>query len=430
MRTKTALAALAGSVGAALLARTLATDRTLALLSEGYAFIPERCRQHGRDVFETRIMLTKVVCMMGEEAARVFYEPERFTRVGALPQTTLRLLQDKGSVALLDGEAHRWRKEMFLSLGGPEGSERLADAMEGQWRSRIGRWESMDRVVLFREAEEIFCRAACEWAGVPLAESESGRRTREFSAMIEGAGSVGPRNWYGMLLRARTERWIRDVVVKVRARELDVPEGSAAHVIAWHRDLDGELLDTEVAAVELINALWPTVAVARLVTFAALALHEHPMCVQKIRDEEDYLEMFVHEVRRFYPFFPFVGGRVRNAFDWRGRHYARGTWVLLDLYGTNHDARAWGDPEKFRPERFRRWGGSAFDFVSQGGGDHRNGHRCPGEWATIALMKRAVRLLAGSMSYEVPEQDLRISLSRMPTVPKSRFVISGVRRTQ
>jgi fatty-acid peroxygenase len=45
-------------------------------------------------------------------------------------------------------------------------------------------------------------------------------------------------------------------------------------------------------------------------------------------------------------------------------------------------------------------------------------------------MKRAVRLLTGSMSYEVPEQDLRISLSRMPTVPKSRFVISGVRRSQ
>jgi fatty-acid peroxygenase len=189
------------------------------------------------------------------------------------------------------------------------------------------------------------------------------------------------------------------------------------------------LLDTEVAAVELINVLRPVVAVARFVAFAALALHEHPECVQKIQADEDYLEMFVQEVRRFYPFFPFVGGRVRNAFDWRGRRYTTGTWVLLDLHGTDHDARAWGNPEEFRPERFRRWGGSAFDFVPQGGGDHCNGHRCPGEWATIALMKRAVRLLTGSMSYEVPEQDLRISLSRMPTVPKSRFVISGVRRT-
>jgi fatty-acid peroxygenase len=430
MRRKIALVALAGSVGAALIGRILVTDRTLALLSEGYAFIPERCRQHETDVFETRIMLTRAVCMMGEEAVRVFYEPERFTRVGALPQTTLRLLQDKGSVALLDGEAHRKRKVMFLSLADPGGSERLADMMERQWRARIGRWESMDRVVLFREAEEIFCRAAYEWAGVPLTESEVGRRTREFSAMIEGAGSVGPRNWYGQLLRARTERWIRDLIEKVRARELDVPEESAAHIIAWYRDLDGELLDTEIAAVELINVLRPTVAVARFVTFAALALHEHPECRRKIQTDEDYLELFVQEVRRFYPLFPFVGGRVRNEFEWRGRHFTEGTWVLLDLYGTNHDARTWDDPEEFRPERFSSWDGSAFDFVPQGGGDHRKGHRCPGEWATIALVKRAVRLLTRSMNYGVPEQDLRISLSRMPTIPKSRFVISGVRQIQ
>ncbi|HJQ28028.1 MAG TPA: cytochrome P450 [Rubrobacter sp.] len=430
MRKMFALVALASSVGAALIGRILAKDRTLALLSEGYAFIPERCRRHETDVFETRIMLTKAICMMGEEAVRVFYEPERFTRVGALPQTTLRLLQDKGSVALLDGEAHRRRKEMFLSLADPGGSERTADAMEGQWRARIGRWESMDKVVLLREVEEIFCRAACEWAGVPLTESEAGRRTREFSAMIEGAGSIGPRNWYGQLLRARTERWMKSLIEKVRAGELDVPERSAAHIIAWHRGLDGGLLDTEIAAVELINVLRPTVAVARFVTFAALALHEHPECRHKIQEDEDYLDPFVQEVRRFYPLFPFVGGRVRDEFEWRGRHFAEGTWVLLDLYGTNHDARTWDDPEAFRPERFSSWDGSAFDFVPQGGGDHRSGHRCPGEWATIALIKRAVRLLTRSMSYDVPEQDLRISLSRMPTIPKSRFVISGVRRTR
>jgi fatty-acid peroxygenase len=33
------------------------------------------------------------------------------------------------------------------------------------------------------------------------------------------------------------------------------------------------------------------------------------------------------------------------------------------------------------------------------------------------------------MRYEVPEQDLSIDLSRMPAVPRSRFVISGVRPT-
>jgi fatty-acid peroxygenase len=430
-KTTLALTALTGSAGVALATRVLSTDSTLALLSEGYAFIPTRCRRYGTDVFETRLMLTKAVCMLGEEAAEVFYEPSRFTRKGALPQTTLRLLQDKGSAQVMDDEAHRWRKQMFMSLMTPTGIQRLTDVMADQWRARIRKWEGMDDVVLFHEVEEILCRAACGWAGVPLAEPEAKQRTREFAAMIDGAGAIGPRNWRGQVLRARTERWIRNVIEKVRAGELEVAEGSAAHVIARHRNLNGELLDTDVAAVELINVLRPVVAVARYVIFAALALHEHPECRQGLRaGGDDYLELFVQEVRRFYPFFPFVGGRVRNEFDWRGRHFARGTWVLLDLYGTNHDARIWEEPGAFRPERFRRWDASAFNFIPQGGGDHYRDHRCAGERITIELTKRAVRLLTESMRYDVvPEQDLGIDLSRMPAIPESRFVIKNVQLT-
>ena len=68
-------------------------DSTLALLSEGYAFISNRCRLYGSDIFETRLMLRKAICMMGEEAASIFYHADRFTRVGAMPKTALRLLQ-------------------------------------------------------------------------------------------------------------------------------------------------------------------------------------------------------------------------------------------------------------------------------------------------------------------------------------------------
>lgn len=86
---------MSGSVGAALVGRALWQDSTLALLSEGYEFIPRRCRRNRSDIFETRLMLTKAICMTGQEAAEVFYKPGRFTRKGALPQTTLRLLQDR-----------------------------------------------------------------------------------------------------------------------------------------------------------------------------------------------------------------------------------------------------------------------------------------------------------------------------------------------
>jgi hypothetical protein len=85
MGRKVTLAALAGFAGAALVAGALRADRTLALLAEGYEFIPKRCRHYRSDAFETRLMLTKVLCMTREEAAEVFYEPGRFTPKGALP---------------------------------------------------------------------------------------------------------------------------------------------------------------------------------------------------------------------------------------------------------------------------------------------------------------------------------------------------------
>ena len=103
--------------------------------------------------------------------------------------------------------------------------------------------------------------------------------------------------------------------------------------------------------------------------------------------------------------------------------------VLLDLYGTNHDPRFWERPERFHPERFRDWRGNPYSFIPQGGGDHLTGHRCGGEWATIEVMKARVRELLG-MRYDVPDQDLRVPLSRMPTQLSSRMVLTDVRSRQ
>ncbi len=189
----------------------------------------------------------------------------------------------------------------------------------------------------------------------------------------------------------------------------------------------------KIAAVELINLFRPAVAIAHFVVHAALALHRHPDWRTRLAtadEDEDgddsgdvELERFVQEVRRLAPFFPIIGGRVQQPFDWRGEHFAEGAWVVLDLYGTNRDPRTWEDAEAFRPERFATWDGSPWNFVPQGAGPYLEGHRCPGEWMTIALMKQAVRFLARELDYSLPEQDLSVDLSRIPAIPASRFVM-------
>jgi fatty-acid peroxygenase len=199
-------------------------------------------------------------------------------------------------------------------------------------------------------------------------------------------------------------------------------------VIARHRDANGRLMTPDVAAVELLNVLRPTVAVAVYLTHVAHALDAHPACRPSLeRGGDRQLEWFVQEVRRLYPFFPAVVARVRRAFEWRGLRFPRGTRTLLDLHGVHHDPRVWGDAEVFRPERFGERLPGPFDLVPQGGGDHWMDHRCPGEPITIELMKRMARFLTRDVAYDVPFQDLQIDEARLPALPRSRFVLSRVR---
>ncbi|SEL09920.1 Cytochrome P450 [Blastococcus sp. DSM 46786] len=215
---------------------------------------------------------------------------------------------------------------------------------------------------------------------------------------------------------------------RVRSVELTSPEDSAVAAIAGHRGDDGELLDLPVAGVELLNLIRPVAAVSRFGVLAALTLLRHPRWRDAFAAGEDEdLRAFVLEVRRFFPFFPLVAGRVREPFTWQEQRFGTGDRVYLDLYGTDHDARSWTDPEVFDPERFRGWQRDPWTLIAQGAGGYAENHRCPDEPMTEWLLEDVVRLLTRSVRYAVGVQDFGISLNRLPTLPADGFVVSHVR---
>lgn len=396
-------------------------DSTRAFLREGYAFVGNRCRETGSDAFRTRIMLRPVTCISGAEAAERFYDGRHFTREGAMPPTTLHLLQDEGSVQQLDDGHHRLRKAMFLGLLTGAKVEEVVALFERNWRRAEPRWRSLPAINLHETMQLLLCETACEWVGVPVSGRELIRRTEEMAAMIGSAGRIGPGVVRALLLRRRAELWARDAIVAARA---ETPDETPVSVIAHHREPDGSRLDPEVAAVELLNLVRPTVAIARFIAFAALALHEHREAAEWLgEDEAARLGPFTDEVRRFYPFFPVIGGRVREEFEWLGHGFEEGDWVLLGLHSTDHDPALWDEPEAFRPQRFADRTPSPFDLVPQGAGDHAKDHRCPGEWFTIALVGRALALLREARPV-VPEQDLTVPLDRFPTLPGDGLMLS------
>ncbi|MCW4385872.1 cytochrome P450 [Salinibacterium sp. SYSU T00001] len=400
-------------------------DSTLGFLGDGYLFGTRRFDRVGGDAFRTRMMGRPVTITRGADAAEMFYSGGRFGRDRAMPTSVFHLLQDEGSVQSLSGHAHAHRKGMFQrALGEEDAVQAVGDFFERELLEAAAGWHG--RVVLYDELVPVLTRTALRWVGVMPATVDIEQRGAELISMIDNAGTFGPANWAARARRKGTEAWAAELIETWRARGEGAEQGSIIAAIAHHADPEGNPLPTDVAAVELINVLRPVVAVARFIVFVAHALRRHPTEAERLREDDDAVLPFVQEVRRFYPFFPVIGGTARIPFSWHGESFAQGDWVMLDLYGTNHHPALWAEPERFRPERFASWAGDPYTLVPQGAGDADTGHRCPGERATIELMVRAARCLSRDIRYSIPEQDLRISLQRFPAIPESGFVIEDV----
>jgi len=67
------------------------------------------------------------------------------------PGPLARTLFGKGAVHTHDGEAHRHRKAMFLSLLDPAAAREIAAVADRLWQAAVDRWRDGGRVVVFDE---------------------------------------------------------------------------------------------------------------------------------------------------------------------------------------------------------------------------------------------------------------------------------------
>ncbi|GAA0470718.1 cytochrome P450 [Alkalibacillus silvisoli] len=411
--------------------KTGGIDHTLTLIDQGFHFLPNRRKELGSDIFETRLMGKKTICMAGKEAAEMFYDNTIFKRKGAAPLPLKKSLLGQGGVHGLDGELHKQRKRMHLSLVTPERLEDMKNIAVNELDAKVKNWENKEQVVLFDELREILTRAGLKWVGVPVEENEVKDRTDELNKMVDSFGGSIARFRQGKRARDRHEKWLKEIIKDIRSGKIKPPAYTSAYIVSNHREPNGKLLDLQTAAVELNNTYRPLVAAAYFIIFGALAFHEYPETFKKMQEDQDsYSHMFSQEVRRFYPFAPAMAAKVKKSFYWQSYHFKKDQLVVLDLYGTNRHPDDWESPEEFIPERFKGWKGSPFSFIPQGGGDFHIGHRCGGEWLAVMVMRTFFKYLVGHMTYELPEQDLTFSLERMPTIPKSHFIIQNVKRTK
>ena len=403
-------------------------DKSLSLMREGYLYILNRRRSFHSDVFETRLLGKKAICMGGQEAAELFYDTEKFERQNAFPKRVLDTLLGRGSVLSLDGEAHKHRKAMFMSVMSRNDLDRLMTTTTAEWQNAINKWSKQKQIVLYDEAILMMTKVACEWAGVPLPTEDKAiqQKAKLLATLFESPATLGIAFFKGKEARNEAENWIVQLVTEVRDKKLSPAENTALYQFSWHRDLEENLLPSPVVAVEILNILRPIVAISVYICYVALALHHHPEEAKKVQASANYPQMFIQEVRRYYPFFPALAAIVKKDFTWKEFQFKKGTLTLLDVYGTNHDPKLWKNPDLFQPVRFKNWKGNPFSFIPQGGGDHYLGHRCAGEWITVDVMKISLDFFVNRISYELPKQDLSYSYVNMPSIPKSKMILQNV----
>jgi fatty-acid peroxygenase len=369
------------------------------------------------DAYASRLTGRRAVVLRGHDGVGLFYDESVVRRKGAIPFPLRGLLFGRGAVHGLDDTDHKARKAVFLDLLASGRVAPVAASVGERLERRIGTWT--DRPVpLYDELAEVYGRAVLEWGGVQEPPSQARRYTHELARIVDGFGGdprAYPRGW---VARVRCDRWAKRLVEETRSGARTPPPGSALAVWA------ATDLPTTVAAVELLNVLRPTVAVAWLGAFAGLYLDEAPQWRERLRTEttgDDHLA-FAQEVRRCAPFVPVLAGKVRRPVTHQGVRLGRGDRVVLDVWGTDQWAPYWGDPAVFRPERFLAGEPGPFDFVPQGGGP-RTGHRCPGEPLTLMLLAETARVLA-HVDRRVGPGAHDVTLARMPALPQDGLLLA------
>ena len=399
-------------------------------LDEGYLLLSELRKEANAPVVKARLLNKEVIAIYGKEAAKKFYDPRNFKREGAMPKIVLKTLFGENGVQTLDGQAHEHRKTIFMDLMTPKRMEEYHRILDKNLTQKLDRQQGQFEV--FDLAKDVLFRSICEWAGIDLSQltkKEVDQLAEYQISMISSAVTNPATHIKGIDNRKKSEKWAQSLIENARINPVAGKEDVALYAFAKATDDHGELLPIDVAAVELLNVIRPTVALTVWIALMGHALFSRPDIYQRLHAEFDQLQdSFIQEMRRYYPFFPMLPAFAIQDVEVDGYLIPKDSWVVLDLYGTNHDDRMIETPEVFRISRYLGKEkhisyDEEYEMIAQGGGEFKTMHRCAGEWITLHTLRVFSDQLVNKYQFSIPEQDWSIPMNQFPTYPKSKALL-------
>lgn len=399
-------------------------------LEPSYTLLTEIREEAGTPVAKAKALTKELYVIYGQEAAKQFYKPENFKREGAMPDLVLKTLFGEDGVQTLDGEEHQHRKNIFMDLMTPERMDDYHEILDKRMTKALdaenGTFE------LFDLARRVLFETITEWAGInldDLTEEEIDDLASYQISMISGTFTSPTDHIKGVEDRKKSEKWAQKLIKEAREHPVPGKENIALYAFAEATDLDGELLPVDVAAVELLNIIRPTLALTVWAAIMGHALFSRDDIYEALKENfEDLQDPFIQEMRRYYPFFPALPAISLQEVEVDGYVIPEDSWVVLDIYGTDHDARTIEKPEEFMIDRYienaeRISYEEEYEMIAQGGGEFRSMHRCAGEWITLHTLRVLSDHLVNKYEFSVPEQDFEIPMDQFPTYPNSKVLL-------
>jgi len=252
-------------------------------LDEGYLLLSELRKEANAPVVKARLLNKEVIAIYGKEAAKKFYDPRNFKREGAMPKIVLKTLFGENGVQTLDGQAHEHRKTIFMDLMTPKRMEEYHRILDKNLTQKLDRQQG--QFELFDLAKDVLFRSICEWAGIDLSQltkKEVDQLAEYQISMISSAVTNPATHIKGIDNRKKSEKWAQSLIENARINPVAGKEDVALYAFAKATDDHGELLPIDVAAVELLNVIRPTVALTVWIALMGHALFSRPDIYQRL----------------------------------------------------------------------------------------------------------------------------------------------------
>ena len=416
---------------------------TLSFIQDVFGFIRKRTERYG-PVFRTRILGKPTVFISGPQLAEKWLDPALIERAGALPPNVLQLFGgDANIVPLLDGEAHRKRKQILLTAFSHEAIAAYLPWMQRTIEEHLAGWVAAGELAVTHDLKRLAIESIC---GAVLA-LEPGDELRQLLDDYDrvGAAFVGlpvnlPGTAYRAGLRAR-DRILAVLREQVRRHQQAPRNDGLSRILSAAAAVD-EKLSVETVALEMHHFV-----LAGVIVFAELAaivreLHDHPDIREKVAAEVaaqapsgpvtpaqlremPYLLQVVNEVKRTCPNVPMSFGRARAPIQLNGYEVPAGWLVMMAVVESNQNAiftnPSLFDPDRFSPSRAEEKR-HPHAFMPQGAGE-LSGHKCAGYDFSTVMMQLFTVLLVRGHTWQLPPQDLVLRWNRIPPEYKSGLVV-------